>query len=438
MLLVAIIAFLISLVTLLIVCANYSWFVKNTGVFGHVLLFFIGWKILAYYAATPILDIANNFKYWNLYRINEFEYVILYIIELISTVIFIFTLKAILPKLSFKKTSFNEKLLVKLLLLLTILYNTSSIIEDFSFGTISNKLDFLKNLCQYLGQPLAIIGLYYFNKMDKLSKLLIFFSLLTTLLMVNTRGFVIYGILTFLSIYLYNNKWRFKQKHIIYGSTVIFIYAILVGGFPQLSISPDRTESSNRGNIIIEGFDNESKLSGRSFFEEIDFRFGMMPRMSTKFISLYIKGDGAGLNPIINSTMGIVPRSIWPDKPHPSTSNGKHLYSQGMYKIYSEGIGGASTNMVEFSSAGHMFWELGMLGVLIFPVFSAIYISLIIKFFGSKSKYLSIAILICSFKPWGFMEPKIWLSDIPLQIYQIGFPLFIIYLIIKFWSIIRN
>jgi len=438
MILSIIIAFLLSLIILTLVVSRYSWFIKHSNLYGHILLFFMGWKVLAYYLATPILDLLDDFKYWKLYKIDHFDYVLLYIIELVSTFIFIIAIITILPLLKFKRVRIKENLLIMLVLLITLYSNAASILENLTFGLIKNQLEFFKSLAQFLGQPLAIILLFHFKKMNWLLKILIALVLFTTILMVNTRGFIVYSILTLLSLYLFYNKWRFKRRHILYLSVISIIFITLIGSFPQLSLDVDKSETSSRGSFSITGYDNESKTSGRTFFEEIDFRFGMMARMSSKFVHLYFNDEAAGFNPILNSAVGIIPRSVWPNKPHPSTLDGNDLYSQGMYKIYSASVNKYSTNMVEFSSGGHMFWELGIIGVLFFPIVSALFVSLIISFFKAKTNYIGLAMLISSFKPWGFMEPKIWLSDIPLQIYQIWFPLLLLYIIARFIRILKK
>ena len=433
MLLSIIIAFLLSLIMLTIVIANYSWFIKHSNLYGHILLFFMGWKVLAYYLATPMLDFLGDFKYWKLYKIAHFEYVFLYIIELVSMFIFLLTVRIILQsKKKYKQVKIQENLLIKLVLLVTIYTNCLSFLESFSFGLISNQFEFFKSLSGFFGQPLTLVLLYNYRKMDRFLKGLIIVSLFTSFLMMNSRGFIIYSILTLLSFFLYYNNWKLKPKHVSYLLITSFLYIVFIGSFPQLSLNVDKSDTSSRGSVSFIGYDNASKTSGRTLFEEVDFRFGMMPRMSSKFVHLYFNGESAGINPILNSAVGILPRSIWPNKPHPSTSDGNDIYSQGMYKIYSESVYGPSTNMVEFSSGGHMFWELGIIGVLFFPIISAIFICFVMNFFSAKTNYIGIAMLISSFKPWGFMEPKIWLSDIPIQIYQVWLPLLTLYIAARF------
>jgi len=144
--------------------------------------------------------------------------------------------------------------------------------------------------------------------------------------------------------------------------------------------------------------------------------------LSTAFLYLYDRGEGAGINPILNSFFGFMPRSIFPNKPHPSTLDGDDILSQGMYIIYREIHGGNSASMVEFSTGGHFYWEFGLIGVFVLSIISGMYMALCVKFF-SKLGLFSIPLMYAVFKPTGYVEPKMWVSDILMQIYQIIIPL---------------
>ena len=39
--------------------------------------------------------------------------------------------------------------------------------------------------------------------------------------------------------------------------------------------------------------------------------------------------------------------------------------------------------------------------------------------------------MVAVFKPWGYMDPKIWVSDIVIQIYQIILPLILLVVIVR-------
>ncbi|MCZ2207896.1 hypothetical protein, partial [Cylindrospermopsis raciborskii] len=110
----------------------------------------------------------------------------------------------------------------------------------------------------------------------------------------------------------------------------------------------------------------------------------------------------------------------------PSTLDGSDFFSQGMYMIYREIYGYDSFSMVEFSTGGHAYWELGWLGVVILPFISGLYIGLCAYYFQYFG-LTSLALLMSVFKPFGYVDPKIWVSDIAMQIYQNIMPLCLLF-----------
>ena len=116
--------------------------------------------------------------------------------------------------------------------------------------------------------------------------------------------------------------------------------------------------------------------------------------------------------------MGFFPRSINPDKPQPSTTIPDDEFSQGMYQIVKEITQDLANNMTEFPTGGHFYWEFGIFGVIVLSAISALYITLCLRLFSHFGLF-AIPLMVAAFKPWGYMDPKIWVSDLIIQIYQI-------------------
>lgn len=135
----------------------------------------------------------------------------------------------------------------------------------------------------------------------------------------------------------------------------------------------------------------------------------------------------AGLQPILSSLYAPLPRSFFPDKPIPG-SIGDDKYSMGMYLINAD-MRGEWWNMTEFFSSAHAYWEFGVLGVVIITIFSAFYISILSIVF-LRVGIFGIPLILLFFKPWGYNEPKIWMYEIPLQIFQYIIPAISIMVII--------
>ena len=188
------------------------------------------------------------------------------------------------------------------------------------------------------------------------------------------------------------------------------------------------------GTISVSLDVDDKKSAGRSLLDDIEWRFGANTRKITSFIGMYDRGESAGINTIMHSLLGFLPRSINPDKPHPSTLDPNDIYSQGMYIIYREVHGYDTYSMVEFSTAGHFYWEFGILGVVFLSIISSCYIVCSTLFF-EKLGVAGIPMVVVLFKPWGYMDPKIWISDAVLQVYQVILPLLLIYFV--FWIIPR-
>ena len=87
-------------------------------------------------------------------------------------------------------------------------------------------------------------------------------------------------------------------------------------------------------------------------------------------------------------------------------------------------------NMTEFLTSAHAYWEFGIIGLIIITIISVLYISLIVRFL-LKIHVLGIPIILLFFKPWGYNEPKIWLYEIPLQIFQYIIPGLTIFFVLK-------
>ena len=151
-------------------------------------------------------------------------------------------------------------------------------------------------------------------------------------------------------------------------------------------------------------------------------------RIGTAFLGLHDRGEAAGINPIKHSLMGFLPRSIAPDKPIPSTLDPDDIYSMGMYVISREIYGYDTFSMVEFPTGAHFYWEFGVLGVILLSAVSGLYVAVCAQAF-SKLGMIALPLLVAIFKPWGYVDPKIWVSDIALQLYQVILPLILLLLI---------
>jgi hypothetical protein len=294
-------------------------------------------------------------------------------------------------------------------------------------------LDLFKGLFFYaglaIGPFLMIVSLKYYNKLFLILGIV---STLFGILSISTRGAIVYSLLfIFFLVWFILHDRKAKIIAISIFLCLIIVYFVFGG------LLIGKININEEGSITVETGVGNDKKGDRSTIDEIEWRFGASTRLGTAFINLYNRKQDAGINPIKNSLLGILPRSINPEKPQPSTLDGNDIYSQGMYIIYREIYGYDTFSMSEFPTGAHFYWEFGFFGVIILSLLSGLYITLCAHFF-SKLGLIAIPLIVSVFKPWGYVDPKIWVSDIVTQIYQIILPLILLYLIANFICIIKN
>jgi hypothetical protein len=431
-------------VSLLILCiamlclAYSAWGVArkifHVSVVVDLIFFFVFVKILFYYFLPALMRIASGYKFDREDGVSIVDIVLIYSIELISWTVWIIVLLGVfsIVKKYNKKLGLSDFCFLgysESKIILTVFALGFIAIRTFLlFGTESNLLiQVFKSLFFYTGLAtgpfLMVLGLRYYGKAIFILGI---GSSLFTLLSLSTRGAIFYTAM--FSFFLVWFILRDKKSKVIILSGFIILIAIYstFGGLISGSIIIDES-----GNVLVDAFVASEKKETRSTIEEIEWRFGASTRMGTAFINLYERGEAAGFNPIKHSLMGFLPRVVNPDKPHPSTLFGDDIYSQGMHIIYREIHGYNTFNMVEFPTGAHFYWEFGIIGVLILSAISGLYVALCANFF-SKLGLVAIPLMVAIFKPWGYVDPKIWVSDIAMQVYQIILPLVSLIFIVRF------
>ena len=145
-----------------------------------------------------------------------------------------------------------------------------------------------KSLLSYAGPPATIVlMLIGFKRWGWAFGFLGLFTFLFSLVVIGTRGAIIYSLL--LIAYMVFNFMRTKNS----------FFFMATGGLPNVVFK------TGEGTFFsYEITDGSMKKAERSVIEEIQWRFGASARWSTKFIDMYDRGDGAGINPIRNSLLG--------------------------------------------------------------------------------------------------------------------------------------
>jgi hypothetical protein len=403
----------------------------GTNILLKFIFFFIAVKLILYYFLPSILRIFSFYQFEVEDHVKLSDLLRVYIIELGSWFFWMIGFLLILFIRNKKKVTKQDNIIFKninesknLLLIFSLgfiiqVYNVISFSSPNIIFSIFGQLFFYTGLAS--GPTLIFLTKKLkYNKIYFISGLVCF---LFSLLSLSTRGAFVYSILflAFLIHFILKNK-----KTTIYFYTFLIISSILL----LLSGSVTSRISIDENGLVISPKDFIEKNEGRTMLQEVEWRFGASTRVGTAFLTMYEEGLNAGINPIKNSLSGFLPRTIDENKPHPSTLRGDDVFSQGMYLIMAR-VEGNPTSMVEFPTGCHFYWEFGYLGVAILSMISGIYVGICYSFWKNLG-LISIPLILAIFKPWGYVDPKIWVSDIALQLYQIIIPFIVIVLIYRF------
>lgn len=392
-------------------------------------------RILLYYLLPSITHVIINWKNQNAERVYPTELSIVYITEVISHLIYYFSFYYLCKKnrgdisLELKVNAVSKYIAFSFLFLYVCFSLNNSTLFLLPF---CDSLWFLEPLVVTSGTVLCfffvIVGRRYWGNVWFLMGLIVTLFYLVTSFATGIRGKLFWPVFWMLFLVYYLNRSNLK-KVLFFSSIILFFLIAFQGGMTAIRGNKEVDIIS-----IIQSINSSKDDSGKSLLEEIDFRFGALTHYSTGFFRMAERGEIAGLNPVLNSLYSPIPRVFMPDKPVPCSSDGD-LYSMGMYKTQAE-ITNIDTNMVEFSTAAHAYWELYGLGVVLYSIIPAFYVFFSIKLFR-KFGFIGLPLFLCVFKPWGYNDPKIWVSEIVLQISQIIIPVLVLLFVCIFFDRIK-
>ncbi|MEJ7759402.1 MAG: hypothetical protein WKF55_07385 [Gemmatimonadaceae bacterium] len=399
----------------------------------NLIFFFVIVKVALFYALPTLLRIASDYRFEREDRVAITELPLVYLIEVISWAAWMIALIAVFKivgkgsrKIAEGDFFYARLAESRILLWVLTLGVLAAIILPLAGRELNPFFAIFSGLFVYAGLAagpfLMILGLRYYGKALFLLGVI---SSIFGLLSLATRAAVVS--FAMFSIFLSWFVLRQRTAKFVFAGALVLLTAVYFtfGGLITGAFVVDE----EGGVAVTTGIASEKK-GARSSMEEVEWRFGAATRHGTAFIRMYDRGNPAGFNPIANSLLGFLPRSLNPEKPHPSTLDGYDIYSQGSYLIYREINGHDSDSMVDFPTGGHFYWEFGVAGVLILSAISGTYVALCAHFF-SKLGLVALPLMVAVFKPWAYMEPKIWVSDIALQIYQIILPLIFVVSMIR-------
>lgn len=268
-----------------------------------------------------------------------------------------------------------------------------------------------------------VVGLYLFSRGTKEAGTAAFVlgTVITAMGFVagfafGSRGQVISAALWLIFLYFFVTR----KKFILYISLVVVVGVLLFHN--AMTVFRADTEFMNKSfyekvENLVKGLDTE-KDEGEGLLSSLEFRFGEASRKSVGFLRLVDQGSMAGLQPILSSLYAPIPRRYFPDKPEPGSLDGTKE-GMGMYIIHR--VMDGSSNMSEFFTGVHAYWELGMLGVFLLSSLSGIFIALCVGYFGKLGAAGLPMMMILLKPPW--LEPKLWISETVLHVIHTIIPL---------------
>lgn len=386
-------------------------------------------RIVLFYILPSIARFLCQWESDYMDHVMPYEVCIVYIAELLSMFIYDSTLLYLLRKnqqdLSFnKKNSRTVKIFAIALMSLYVYFSITSIMSEVDNNPGTDDLWMIRPLTIIVGSATCYyilpMGRKYWNSGVMVYALVVLLISLVISFASGIRGKVFWPVLWMLycAVYFSRDKLLSRaeiqkkiRKWLVVCGMLLGLLAVVQGG-----MTAARSDKTNDVAESLNEINSQKNDASRSFLNEVGVRFGAATHFSVGFFRMYSKGESAGLNPIINSMYSPIPRRFMPDKPVPCSVDGDE-YGTGMYKTYAEIIPG-SYSMTEFSTAAHAYWELGLLGIILFSVIPAVYVFLSIKLFR-QFDLLGPCFFLAIFKPWGYNEPKMWVSDIILQLSQI-------------------
>ena len=442
--------FLISITQIIFVLFLYRnyWKKNNDSILILVKIFFYFnfTRILFNGVVVDLLRILSEGAENKKYGVSSVEILQVYILELVSNLVYFSAFTLLLIALRSKKyiqIDFKIRKQVNILIILIFL----SICGLFFKSLFSNYLWLFKDALYYIGPIcstiLIILGIKYKTKKWILYGIVSLIPIILITLIAGLRGTIV-GIATcFILISLIElNRAQFKRVLII-GILPLLFLALIQEKLSEIKYAfavsvanetIDLSSAKSYTNFLFNFFNDELEIQKsdeiqKSIIQEIEFRYGASSMFAVGFLRIGLRGEFVYFNPILNSFYSFLPRQlINTSKPFSGSADGTEK-TMGMYVCYNE-ITGSDISMTDFIISGHYYWELGWVGVLLFSLIAALY-NIIIIIFTRNFGYFGIALLLLSFMPFSFL-PKQTVSQIIIMIPTIILPSFLLFIIVKF------
>ena len=376
-------------------------------------------KIGLYYCLPAVTHLISGWKPVYAERVAPLEVTTVYIIEFFSYLIYIYTIQIYIQKRHPRITitqSKTSRLFVFILLVLSLLeyIDSASLLGDSksSLESFWFIVPFVRNCGIFLVLYILVIGAETFGLVTVLFSIVTLLGYLAFAITAGVRSLLVWPILFFMYF-----SYKYARKKLKIFLPIGIAATVLMMVFQGALVDMRGQDVSAAGKLSkMESSNNLGKL-----FNEVDYRFGAMTTYGVGYVRLYKQGKSAGLNPIINSLYAPVPRSLFKDKPVACSYDGTKE-GQGMYMATAAASKFVNIGMTEPATGAHAYWEIGLLGIVLFSIISALYVMLCMSSFRGFGM-LAVPLFMVIFK-LEYLEPKLWVSCIILQLVQVNIPAF--------------
>lgn len=395
-------------------------FNDNTSLF-DLLMFVCFVKLALYYCLPSITHLITGWKPVYAEKIAPIEVVEVYLVEAFSYLIYIYTIQFFIkkkkPNISMTRIKSSKLFTIGILGLAALVYIDSTSVlgkSESSLDSLFLIIPFVRNCGIFLVLYIIVKGKTEFDKLTIYIALITLLAFLGFAITSGVRSLMVWPILFFL-YFSYSYNKRMMKVYMPIGLLGVCFMVF----FQESLVAMRGTDAKAIERISNMGTSKSIGTIIGNLFEEVDFRFGAMTTYGVGYFRLVDKGKSAGLNPIINSCYAPIPRRFFENKPIPCSSDGTEE-GEGMYIATKEASATITYSMTEPPTGAHAYWELGFLGVIILSIVPAIYVMTCMCSFR-KFGILAIPLYMVIFK-LEYLEPKLWVSCIILQLVQVNFP----------------
>jgi hypothetical protein len=437
------ISILILSILLLVIVCNYWRITRirfNNPLNFDLIMYITSYKVIMYIFLPAVLRFTGNFTYDRLIDVEPHEILEVYLIEFSSYILWLLSITWCLNFFHYdnrriglsadedaKKKIINEKSSFVLMALVCFFY-----IALYPYS-LQQRID-INNGEALLIHPILmligpIIGIYIFSVANNLF-LRFFLAGPVVILSIfgafggGSRGQIMAALLWFLFLYLFIKR---RRELLVYSVVGAFLLVFSANLMTQI-----RGEEKIISGTFVENVSSmfEAVLRGSpdsSFLESVEFRFGEGGRKSVGFLRLVDNDQSAGLAVIESALLSFIPRRYFPEKPLLGSIDGTRE-GMGMHIIHII-LENRPNIMSEFYTGVHAYWELSIIGVIIFSSISGFFISACIIYFKNLGPF-GLCLLMALLKP-PWLEPKLWTSELIANIFHVLLPLLFFWYLVK-------